>query len=153
MLSTGSLFPHKDTCIPTVTDNAFQQGLIPAHEVGISFAPATAFGETNGELTFGGTDPSKFNGPLTYVYVLRTTILGTLTLIVTVIKPITNTAPARYFVGINQTISYGDAGRVILDNAAGITDTGTTLLILATGARFYPFFTSPLVSLIAPSSD
>ncbi|PIL28665.1 transporter [Ganoderma sinense ZZ0214-1] len=112
-LTCGTLFPHKSKCVPTVTDNAFKQKLIGAHEVGISFAPTTSVGDTNGELTFGGTDLSKINGTLTYV-------------------PITTTSPASAYVGINQTVSYGD--EVILANSAGITDTGTTLILLATGA-------------------
>ncbi|KAM5546220.1 hypothetical protein V8D89_000346 [Ganoderma adspersum] len=114
-LTCGTLLSHPSECVPTVTDNAFAQGLIGAHEVGISFAPATTPGDTNGELTLGGTDASKMVGALTYV-------------------PITTTSPASYYVGINQTISYGDANTVILANTAGITDTGTTLLLIATDA-------------------
>ena len=45
-------------------------------------------------------------------------------------SPITSTAPANEFVGIDQTVTY--AGQTILQSA-GITDTGTTLLLLATG--------------------
>ena len=64
----GTLFPNTSACVPTVTDNAFAQGLIDAHEVGISFAPTTSLEITNGELTFGGIDSSKFTGPLNFVY-------------------------------------------------------------------------------------
>ena len=56
-----------------------------------------------------------------------------LTLAAITISPITSTSPAKQFVGINQTISYGDADVLVLPNTAGITDTGTTLLLLATG--------------------
>ena len=55
--------------IPTVTDNAFSDGLIPEHLVSVSFEPTTSDSITNGELTFGGTDPSKFTGDITFVYV------------------------------------------------------------------------------------
>ena len=66
----GTLFPNTSACVPTVTDNAFAQGLIDAHEVGISFAPTTSLETTNGELTFGGIDSSKFTGTLNFVYVV-----------------------------------------------------------------------------------
>ncbi|RPD60577.1 acid protease [Lentinus tigrinus ALCF2SS1-7] len=114
-LTCGTLFPDETECIPTVTDNAFAQGLIDAHEIGISFEPTDGIDVTNGELTFGGVDESKFTGPLTFV-------------------PITTTAPASEFVGIDQTVTYGAADTPILPLSAGITDTGTTLLLLATDA-------------------
>ena len=113
--------------------------MIGAREVGISFAPVVNPGDANGELTFGGTDPSKYIGALSYVYVTRSTSTSLprecqgLTTIFVFLRPITDTKPAGYYVGINQTVSYGDASRVLLDNGAGITDTGTTLLLLATG--------------------
>ena len=38
------------------------------------------------------------------------------------------------FVGIDQSITYGAAdGTTVLAGTAGVTDTGTTLLLLATG--------------------
>ena len=58
--------------MPTVTDNAFAQGLIPVKEIGISFTPSNSTdtvtpGLTNGQLTFGGIDPSAFIGDITFV--------------------------------------------------------------------------------------
>ncbi|OBZ76836.1 Polyporopepsin [Grifola frondosa] len=102
-------------CIPTVTDNAFLDGFINEEVVGISFEPTTSISNTNGEFTFGGTDSSKFTGPLNFV-------------------PITTTSPASEYVGINQSVSYGSAGTTILSGTAGITDTGTTLVLLASDA-------------------
>lgn len=71
----------------------------------------------NGELTFGGTDDSRFTGTISYV-------------------PVTSTSPASSFWGIDQTITYGSAtgGTQILKKSSGIVDTGTTLLLLATDA-------------------
>ena len=60
----GTLFPDETECIPTVVDNAFTQGLIDQRLIGISFEPTTSPSETNGELTFGGVDSSKFTGSL-----------------------------------------------------------------------------------------
>ncbi|KAF8330520.1 aspartic peptidase domain-containing protein [Amanita rubescens] len=112
-LTLRSLSPDNTTTIPTVTDNAFSQGLIPAHEIGISFEPTTSAMTRNGELTWGGVDPSKFIGSLHYA-------------------PITSTLQAGRFWGVNQTITYGSM--TIMSNSAGIVDTGTTLVLLATDA-------------------
>ncbi|KIJ40043.1 hypothetical protein M422DRAFT_174297, partial [Sphaerobolus stellatus SS14] len=100
--------------IPTVTDNLFSQGTILSNLVAISFEPTNFQPVTNGELTFGGVDPSKFIPEITYVSV-------------------TNTEPAKNFWGIDQSIRYGDDTN-ILKLTAGIVDTGTTLLLLATNA-------------------
>ncbi|EMD36785.1 hypothetical protein CERSUDRAFT_51231, partial [Gelatoporia subvermispora B] len=114
-LTEDTVSPDVTTIIPTITDNAFSQGLISAHEVGISFEPTTALTSTNGELTFGGTDSSKFTGSITFV-------------------PLTTTSPASEFVGVDQSITYGTARKNILQSTAGIVDTGTTLLLIATDA-------------------
>ena len=49
-----------------MTDNLLKQGLISSAVVGVSFEPTTEDTVTNGELTFGGTDSSKFTGSITY---------------------------------------------------------------------------------------
>jgi hypothetical protein len=46
-------------------------------------------------------------------------------------RPLTTTSPSNEFVGIDQTITYGTAGTAILSETAGIVDTGTTLLLIA----------------------
>ncbi|CDO77365.1 hypothetical protein BN946_scf184787.g14 [Trametes cinnabarina] len=103
-------------CIPTVTDSAFSQGLIPQHMISISFEPTTSVDDANGELTFGGIDSSKFNGPLEFV-------------------PITSTSPSNEFVGIDQSITFGSPdGQTVLPLTSGVTDTGTTLLLIASDA-------------------
>jgi len=101
--------------IPTVTDNLAKAGTISANSIGVSYAPPTSESDTNGELTFGGTDSSKFTGDITFV-------------------PITSTSPASQYWGIDQTITYGSSGTTILDSTAGIVDTGTTLMLIATDA-------------------
>ena len=53
--------------VPTVTNNAYSAGSIPSNSIGISFEPTTSESVTNGELTFGGVDTSKYTGALTYV--------------------------------------------------------------------------------------
>ncbi|OSX57421.1 hypothetical protein POSPLADRAFT_1156721 [Postia placenta MAD-698-R-SB12] len=111
-LTCGTL-SDEDACIPTVTQNAYSQGLISVEEVGISFEPTTSASDTNGELTFGGTDSSKYNGTITYT-------------------AITSTTPAGDYVGVTQTIAYGSES--IMSSAAGIVDTGTTLVYIPSSA-------------------
>ena len=52
-----------------VVDNLFTQGVINEHLVAMSFEPTTIVNNFNGELTFGGTDASKFIGQLEFTYV------------------------------------------------------------------------------------
>ncbi|VDB86598.1 unnamed protein product [Peniophora sp. CBMAI 1063] len=99
--------------VPTITDNLLAQGTISTEVIGVSFEPTTSNATTNGELTFGGVDSSKFTGDITYT-------------------AITSTSPASEYWGIDQTVAYGDD--TILPLTAGIVDTGTTLLLLATDA-------------------
>lgn len=49
----------------------------------------------------------------------------------------TRTYPPKKYWGIDQSIRYGSSVR-ILDTTAGIVDTGTTLILLATGTPFMP---------------
>jgi len=104
-----------ESSVPTVTDNLFSQGTIPTEVLGISFEPSTTAGVTNGTLTFGGVDSSFLTGDVTYA-------------------PITSTSPASEYWGVDQTVTYGSSGTTILNTTAGIVDTGTTLLLLATDA-------------------
>ena len=48
--------------------------------------------------------------------------------------PITTTSPASMYWGINQDVTYGQNGTSLLSGNAGIVDTGTTLLLIATDA-------------------
>jgi len=113
-LTLGTLSPATSTLIPTVTDNAFSQGQIPADLLGISFQPTTVLNNVNGEITWGGTDSTKFTGAITFT-------------------PITTASPANLFWGINQSIRYGTS-TTILASTAGIVDTGTTLVLIASNA-------------------
>jgi Eukaryotic aspartyl protease len=100
---------------PTVLDNLFSQGSLSSNEFALSFQPSTGESETNGEITFGGTDSSKYTGAISYV-------------------PITATSPASTFWGIDASVDYGTGKTPILKTTAGIVDSGTTLIQLATDA-------------------
>ncbi|KAH0591103.1 Polyporopepsin [Termitomyces sp. J132] len=113
-LTQGTLSPASSSLIPTVTDNAFSEGLISANQIGISFEPTDSEEVLNGEISWGGIDTSKFTGTITYA-------------------PLTTTSPASFYWGINQSIRYGTSTS-ILSSTAGIVDTGTTLLYIATDA-------------------
>ncbi|KAI0695636.1 acid protease [Cytidiella melzeri] len=113
-LSVGTLSPATTQSIPTIVDTLFQQGVIPQDSVAISFEPSSTVGTVNGELTFGGTDSSKFTGSIDFT-------------------AITTTKPSNTFWGINQQIRYGTSTN-ILSATAGIIDAGTTLTLIATDA-------------------
>ena len=99
------------TSVPTVSDNLFKQGKISEEVLGVYFVPSSE-PSTTGKLTFGGPDNSVITSSVNYV-------------------PLTKTSPASYYWGIDGSISYG--GTTILSSTAGIVDTGTTLVLLATG--------------------
>ncbi|KAJ6590411.1 aspartic peptidase domain-containing protein [Mycena vulgaris] len=46
----------------------FQQGLIPANQIAISFEPVNQDRVFTGEITWGGVDPSKFIGDINFAY-------------------------------------------------------------------------------------
>ncbi|KAG1797754.1 acid protease [Suillus plorans] len=96
----------------TVTDNLYKQGTISSEVLGVFFTPASS-DNSSGELTFGGYDTSKITGDVSYV-------------------PITSQSPASGYWGIDQSIRYGSMP--ILDETAGIVDTGTTLILIASDA-------------------
>ncbi|THH03551.1 hypothetical protein EW145_g6173 [Phellinidium pouzarii] len=101
--------------VPTVLNNLFTQNKISKEVVSISFAPTTKQPNMNGVLTIGDTDATKFKGSLVYT-------------------PITRTAPANRYWGIDQSIVYGAHRTNVLRATSGIVDTGSTLLLLATDA-------------------
>ncbi|KAJ7078664.1 aspartic peptidase domain-containing protein [Mycena epipterygia] len=123
---------------PTVIDSLLRQNLISNECIGIYYEPTTSANAPNGCLSFGGPDPSKYTGELNYV-------------------PITKKSPACNYWGIEQSISYGSTE--IMAQCAGISDTGTTLVMFpdsvlesskeATGAVDDPFVPqrSPLLNL------
>ncbi|KAG2125315.1 aspartic peptidase domain-containing protein [Suillus clintonianus] len=109
-LTEGTLNNQPVTQIPTVTENLYNQNIISQNVVGISFDPITSLTGTNGELTFGGTNPAKYTGSIAYT-------------------PITATFPATFYAGINGSITYGTT---TLLSAAGIVNTRTALIYVAT---------------------
>ncbi|KAJ6563812.1 aspartic peptidase domain-containing protein [Mycena capillaripes] len=104
------------TTIPTVMDNLKSQGTITTEVLGVSFLPESGSDDddTNGELTLGGTDASKFTGSITFV-------------------PRTTTSPYNEFWGISVTsITFGST--TLSGAANAIVDTGTTLIFIPTAA-------------------
>jgi hypothetical protein len=69
-LTPGTLTNEPNTMIPTVLQNLYTQGVISEIVVGISFEPTNSDNVTNGELTFGGTDPTKYTGTIAYAHVV-----------------------------------------------------------------------------------
>ena len=107
--------------IPTVIDNLFEQGKIQQRILSISFDRMSATlkrpdynREFHGVLTFGGIDPSRHTGNITYV-------------------PIPRDKPSDKHWSFEQKITYGsrDEDRVvILENGIGVIDTGSSVVHL-----------------------
>ncbi|KAF7375612.1 Aspartic proteinase [Mycena sanguinolenta] len=148
-LTQDTLISEKSMQIPTVTDNLVNQGTIVANVMGIYFQPLTSPNGTvnDGSIAFGGADPTKFAGPVSYTR-------------------ITAVAPASDFWGVDQTVrcvflSFAkglslivrtqDGLNTILELTAGIVDTGTTLIFLATDGE-YLYFICTSGSLINSST-
>ena len=101
--------------VPTVTDNLSYQNKISSEIIGISFNPTTSLSSSNGELTFGGVDQSKYTGSISYT-------------------PITKTSPSKHYWGIDQSVTYGSSNSEIVSTTAGIVDTKSTLVLFASDA-------------------
>ncbi|PSR84188.1 hypothetical protein PHLCEN_2v5476 [Hermanssonia centrifuga] len=109
-LTRGSI-EGSDETVPTVVDNLASQGTIGSNAVGMFFAPYEE--DASGVLTFGGADSSLYTGDLHYTSV-------------------TKTSPANQYWGVDQSISYGNTN--ILSQNAGIIDSGTSMILLASDA-------------------
>ncbi|KAF7964462.1 hypothetical protein HWV62_7411 [Athelia sp. TMB] len=110
-LTRGTLSNGNKTVL-TVMDQLYKQKTIKTETLGIYFAPSAGVLPT-GELSFGDVDTSKVVGAVHYV-------------------PVTKNAFAGKYWGIDQSISYG--GEQILQESAGIVDTGTTLVMISAKA-------------------
>ncbi|KAJ3556141.1 hypothetical protein NM688_g2188 [Phlebia brevispora] len=102
-----------DREVPTVVDTAFYEGLTAARSIAVSFEPTNVTPIVNGEITIGSVDSTKYIPQITYT-------------------PTTTTSPASQYWGIDQAIFYN--GEIISNTTAGIVDTGTTFLWLASDA-------------------
>lgn len=101
--------------VPTFMDNLYSQGSIATEVLGVSFRPESGSDtdDTNGELTLGGTDSSKYSGSITYF-------------------PTLTSGDAASYWGISiDSFAYGSSN---LGSATGIVDTGTTLIYIPTSA-------------------
>ncbi|KAL7892101.1 aspartic peptidase domain-containing protein [Trichoderma sp. SZMC 28014] len=102
--------------VPTFMDNLYQQGSISSEVLGVSFRPESGgdSDDTNGELTLGGTDSSKYSGSITYFDTLQS-----------------GDASAYWGISI-ASFTYGST--TLASSATGIVDTGTTLIYIPTKA-------------------
>ncbi|KAG2073381.1 acid protease [Suillus decipiens] len=120
--TVGSLPDLPTEPIPTVTDSLFGQGAISENVLGIFSQPYVSPPlEITGQITFGGTDPTKYNGHIEYA-------------------PTVNTGRSQRYWSVNSRITYDN--REILRSTGGIVDCGSTLISLATDAyQEYQFAT------------
>ncbi|KAE8444142.1 hypothetical protein EG329_000830 [Mollisiaceae sp. DMI_Dod_QoI] len=102
--------------VPTFMDNLYSQGAISSEVLGVSFSPESGSDtdDTNGELTLGGTDSSKYTGSITYF-------------------PTAKSGDSAPYWGISiASFTYGST--TLASSASGIVDTGTTLIYIPTSA-------------------
>jgi hypothetical protein len=113
-LTNGSV--SNANTVPTFLNNLYSQGSISTEVLGVSFRPESGSdtNDTNGELTLGGTDSSKYSGSITYF-------------------PRLTSGNASAFWGLAITsLTYGST--TLVSSASGIIDTGTTLIYIPTSA-------------------
>ncbi|KZP29103.1 acid protease [Athelia psychrophila] len=105
-----------ETTVPTFLDNLSSAGTISSEVLGVSFAPESGSSNdsANGELTFGGTDSSKYTGSITYVPKSTSADFG----------PYWGVGVSSIDLGSTNLAASGDA----------IVDTGTTLILIPTAA-------------------
>lgn len=127
-LTLGTVVENPTETIPTITQNLKQSGLISQALVGVFFEPSST-DTAEGELSFGAPNSARYTGQLTYYSV-------------------TGTSPASRYWGIDQSITYGST--TILSVTAGIVDTGTTLIHLASDA-FIAYQTATGAQLDSPA--
>ncbi len=97
--------------VPTFMDNLYSQGSISTEVLGVSFRPESGSdtSDTNGELTLGGTDSSKYTGSISYF------------------------SSSLPYWGISVSgFTYGSTS--LGGSGSGIVDTGTTLIYIPTKA-------------------
>jgi len=144
ILSLISLGPATaGALLPTIVDNAFAQGLIPADEISIAFEPTTTAESLNGVLTWGISvlinesflyqlmQTRKVGRTVAFSQALfRSGMLFIQTLAhhfqavyVNFYSPVTTVFPSSEFWGINQSIRYGTS-TPILAQTVGIVDSG-----------------------------
>ncbi|KAJ7445280.1 family A1 protease [Mycena latifolia] len=113
-LSVGSLVSNLTQGIPTIVQTLSCQGNITTQLYAIALQPMTSAMSLNGEISWGGVDSTKFTGPITW-------------------SSITIQAPSADFWGVEIAFTYGTTP-LLPPTAAGIIDTGSTLLFLASDA-------------------
>lgn len=107
---TKGTVSNMDT-VPTLMDNLFSQRSINSEVLGVYFVPASVEDAT-GTLTFGGYESSLNTSDISYTST-------------------TSASPANSYWGIDQSITYGSTS--LLSLASGIVDTGTVLILIASG--------------------
>ncbi|KAG8696229.1 hypothetical protein FRC08_007299 [Ceratobasidium sp. 394] len=116
---TAGTITGSHSLIPTIMQTLEAQQVIEQNVLGVYFQPITGSNmtEANGELSFGGPDPSRYTGDITYANITL------------------NPLYANYW-GIDvEKVYYGDSnGKILVQDAAAIVDTGTTLTYLPTSA-------------------
>jgi len=108
-LTVGKLSPSTAVSSPTVVDTMRAQGIISAAILSVYLVPSYQ-GAVSGQVSFGGIDPTRNTSA--YVAVSKST-----------------ESPANKY--WSCTVSMSAGGAVIASDTPAITDTGTTLVVIA----------------------
>ncbi|KAJ6586039.1 aspartic peptidase domain-containing protein [Mycena capillaripes] len=114
--SIGTLQSNLSEDIPDIVQTLSCQGLVQEESFSIFMQPTTSLNSVNGEITWGGIDPSKLSTPSAFGQILS----------------ITTESPASAYWGIDVAFLYGNTA--ISGVMAGIVDTGSALLYLEQNA-------------------
>lgn len=103
--------------VPTFMDNLYKQKSISSEVLGVYFAPLSGSesSASNGELTLGGVDSTKYTGSITYI------------------SQLTSGLASKYW-GLQVTGLKVGSTSVSMSAADAIVDTGTTLIYLPPAA-------------------
>ncbi|KAG2361509.1 aspartic peptidase domain-containing protein, partial [Suillus spraguei] len=113
-LTSGTLRNHPEETFSTITGHLYAQRVINQPLVGIFFQPNDRYSiDVGGELSFGEPNRALYRDNIGYT-------------------PITLTYPSSAYWGIDQRITYDSTD--ILDLSAGIIDTSSTFIWLASNA-------------------
>ncbi|KAG8694113.1 hypothetical protein FRC09_010053 [Ceratobasidium sp. 395] len=121
-LTKGTITDSENTTIPTIMETLTRQHVIERNVLGAYFQPILSANatEANGELSFGGPDPTRYTGQITYAKITSDPLYGD-------------------YWGIDVAkVSYGST--VLAQAVPAIVDTGTTLTYLPSSA-FRSFLT------------
>ncbi|QRV81439.1 aspartyl protease [Ceratobasidium sp. AG-Ba] len=116
---TQGTITGSQSLIPTVLQTLEAQQTIQQNVLGVYFQPITGpnMTEANGELSFGGPDPSRYIGDITYANITSNSLYS-----------------SYWGIDVDQVSFDGSNSTILIQAVSAIVDTGTTLTYLPSPA-------------------